>query len=228
MAFSRDGRLVQTNGEKGVLFWDASTGNEVKLVHDRENRYQRVAFSPIEDKFAGLRNGGLEVRSIASGDLISKIDAGGASMRHFDFSPDGKLVVAGLQDKTARAWSASTGRPVLTLMGHDDVVEQASVSPDGKLIVTSSLDRTVRVWDAETETEIAILRGPDNADESKFSLNGRLVVSISNNLVQVWRIFGSVQELINQACNVAPRFLSSKQRGSFAVNVSSVGTACQK
>ena len=49
------------------------------------------------------------------------------------FSPDGKLVAAGLADRTVHLWDVKTGQaygPVLR--GHTNQVESIDFSPDGK------------------------------------------------------------------------------------------------
>ena len=67
------------------------------------------------------------------------------------FSPDGKRIVSGSDDKTVRVWDAATGQPVgQPLTGHTDGVDSVAFSPDGTRIVSGSFDNTVRVWDADT------------------------------------------------------------------------------
>ena len=66
------------------------------------------------------------------------------------FSPDGKIVLTGSRDYTARLWDAATGRPLALPMTHQNVVTSVSFSPDGKTVLTGSYDKTARLWDATT------------------------------------------------------------------------------
>ncbi len=61
------------------------------------------------------------------------------------FSPDGKYVVSGSADGTARVWEAATSKEVAR-MNHDDSVISTAFSPDGKYVVSGSGDNTTRVW----------------------------------------------------------------------------------
>ena len=64
------------------------------------------------------------------------------------FSPDGKTILTGCQDKEARLWDAATGQ-FIGLLEHQGGVTAVAFSPDGKTILTGSLDGTVRLWDAD-------------------------------------------------------------------------------
>src|SRR5258706_601080 len=71
-----------------------------------------------------------------------------------NFSPDGKYVVSGSADNTARVWEAATGREVAR-MTHNGSVNSVAFSSDGKYVVSGSDDNTARVWIWHPEDLIA-------------------------------------------------------------------------
>jgi len=75
------------------------------------------------------------------------------------FSPDGRRIVTGSWDDTAKVWDAASGKVLLTLKGHIDWVRSVAFSPDGRRIATGSDDRTAKVWDAASGSEMLTLKG---------------------------------------------------------------------
>jgi WD40 repeat protein/tetratricopeptide (TPR) repeat protein len=53
-------------------------------------------------------------------------------------SPDGKTVLTGSKDKTARLWSAATGKELTPPLRHQGPVLAVAFSPDGKAVLTGS------------------------------------------------------------------------------------------
>ena len=66
------------------------------------------------------------------------------------FSPDGRAILTGSRDGTARLWDAATGRPLGPPLAHGDLVFHVALSPDGRRVLTGGHDGRVRIWDPAT------------------------------------------------------------------------------
>ena len=52
------------------------------------------------------------------------------------FSPDGKTIASGGDDNSVRLWDARSGRPRMTLAGHDSAVQAVAFSADEGLLAS--------------------------------------------------------------------------------------------
>ena len=80
-----------------------------------------------------------------------------AGVSSVDFSPDGRRMLSGSEDKTVKVWDTATGREILTLRGHRGLVLSVAFSPDGQRILTAGGEwgsgeklGEAKVWDTAT------------------------------------------------------------------------------
>ncbi len=133
-------------------------------------------------------------------------------------SRDGKMIVTGSMDKTARIWNVATGQLRFVLKGHTDGISCLTLSSDGKTLVTGSgltfsrdrqsgsgdksvrikpgsLDNTVRIWDVATGQQRFVLKGHTGAIFClTLSSDGKTLVTGSyDNTARIWDV-GTGQE----------------------------------
>lgn len=66
----------------------------------------------------------------------------GSPVWSVEFSPDGKYILVGGDNKTVKLWDFQTGQELQRFIGH-----RARFSPDGKHVLTESFSEGVGMWD---------------------------------------------------------------------------------
>lgn len=197
LAISHDGRRALTaNSEARVVrVWDLENLREI-LAPDPSSNDRLGPFLDLK------RRGGLLWSAAFSPDDTQILSVGGSEARLWDmrngtermsfsphgavasanFSPDGRRIVTGSWDNSAKIWNVETGHSELKLEGgHTGYVNSAVFSPDGKTVLTGSDDGTAKLWDSTTGTVLKTYAGHTGRVRSAiFSSDGKHVVTASN------------------------------------------------
>jgi eukaryotic-like serine/threonine-protein kinase len=105
------------------------------------------------------------------------------------FSPDGRRVLTGSDDHTARVWGLATGAAVGPPLGHKGPVVCVAFSPDGRSALTAGADGTARVWPLEDGAAATppLEHGGAPVARAAFSPHGRRVVTAcQDGVARVW------------------------------------------
>jgi WD40 repeat protein len=149
-AVTPDGRSLITASEDGELArWDLRSRKKTRTwrVETGGLRGVAVAVSPDGRTAAvGIRHG-LQLVDLRSGTTRTATAELAGSPSWVLFSPDGKMVVATNRDRTVTRWDVESARPLETLRGHSNFVQQPVFSPDGETLYTVSHDGTAIAWD---------------------------------------------------------------------------------
>ena len=130
------------------------------------------------------------LRNVAARDTATTLSGHTAKIMSVVFSPDGKSLASGSEDKTIKLWDVATGKNLATLSGHGQRVVSVAFSPDGKTLASASEDQTIRLWDVGTGKNAATFKGHARGVASvAFSADGKTLVSGSwDKTIRLWDV----------------------------------------
>ncbi|KAI5295032.1 hypothetical protein KEM52_002557 [Ascosphaera acerosa] len=233
LALSSDDRMLSSASNGSLKVWNVRTQTCLRTL---ECGYALCSAFLPGDKIVvvGTKNGELEVFDIASSTLLETIPAHDGPIWALDVHPDGKSMITGSADKTAKFWEfkvvqeeilgtrRTTPRLKLvhtrTLKVADDILS-LKFSPDARLLACSFLDNTVKVFFVDTLKLFLNLYGHKlpvlNLD---ISYDSKLIVTCSaDKNVRIWGLdFGDCHKALfaHQDSIMAVKFMPNNNEGN--------------
>ncbi len=168
-----------------------AAGNILNLLIQLECDLRNADFSTLTVWEAYLRRVNLYNVNFSHADLSKSVftEVFG-NIFSVAFSPDGKLLAAGIASNEIRQWNTVSGTLFNTYQEHTGWIYSVAFNSDGKLLASGSEDQTVRLWDVSTGQNLATLRGhTDRIWSVAFSPNGKLLASGSHDhTIRIWDI----------------------------------------
>ena len=180
IAFAENGITLATAAFTGVVeVWNLKTSQELTTFTKAKNDLTGpVAFSHDATRFAsrggsgtivfnslgsgyharGPGRGNIELWNITTGEQIpglwQDIDEGNANALALAFSPDNKILAAGIPRQGIRAWDINTGAELFNFNAVEPFGRKLVFSPDGKTLATNGTHVQTRVWNISTQRDI--------------------------------------------------------------------------
>ncbi len=227
VCFSPDATCLYGGSENGEVFllWDSlSSKRKIPLASSFLGHTCKVKAMCMYDKddkkylATGSSDGTAKLWNFETGALLQtytahpddfgkdfKLDPGQShplTIRSVCFTPDGKYLVTGCHDGTAKLWDTEARSQTKSLFNsiyfrsfkHSDKIRSVSVSPDGNLLATAGNDNSARLWnlkDLNQQEPVAIFEGEHTGPLTavKITPDGKwLATGSKDSLVKLWSI----------------------------------------
>lgn len=170
-------------------------------------------------KLPGL-GGNLELKPELNDELVLKGHT--ARVNSVNFSPDGKFLASGSDDKSVCLWDVINEELKGTLVEHHANVNSVSYSLCGNFLASGSDDRSICLWDVRSNSLLRALNGHSNAVNSvSYSPDGNFVISGSDDkTVCLWEVKTGVLLKVLREHTAAVEAVTYSPNGRYVASVS--------
>src|SRR5262249_29258056 len=131
------------------------------------------------------------------------------------FSPDGKTLASGGDNKAVVLWAIPTGKERRRIAVPESEIDVIAFSPDGRVLATGG--KQVRLWDAAVGRQLGTLDNGGSVASISFSADGALLCATGwPSIVAPGTVHGKVTVWEVASRKVLRRYEGAALRGIFA------------
>ena len=150
IAFSPDGTLLVTASSDGTgKLWDVAAGKPLHVV-EAPPHCVSAAFSPDGQTFAISSENNAMIFDAASGKRLHLLRGHQHTVKRIAFSPNGRWLATGSEDRTIRIWDVRTGKTRNVIASHQAQIYSLAFSPDGRTVASGDELGTIAFSHVET------------------------------------------------------------------------------
>ncbi len=198
VALSQDNQWMATGGfDQTVDVWNRATealefsfnidtGWVAAVDLNAEKGYLAVAI----DDHANHKINRIDLWDVNTRERLYKFQGHTARMRSLKISKDGKYMVSGSNDNTARVWDLENpDKAPLVLQGHSAWVISVDLSADGAYVVSGSDDGTAKSWDGRSGELLNTFNGHKAGVNVSITDNAKyLVTGSKDSSAKIWGV----------------------------------------
>ncbi|MBX9258005.1 caspase family protein [Desmonostoc muscorum CCALA 125] len=193
ISFSPDGKTIASGSwDKTIKLWNIESGESQTLLGHKDKVW-RVRYSPMNGNIIASASTDKTVRlwNAKTGEFLGKLKGNTDIVYDLSFSPDSKKIATASLDRTIKIWNTTTKEELETLENLQGQNGSYSLDfhPNGtKLAVVGYQDGSVKVWDLNTKIAKVIGHHEKAATFVRFSHDGRLLASSSDDgMIKLWK-----------------------------------------
>ncbi|XVE83655.1 hypothetical protein DITRI_Ditri16bG0104000 [Diplodiscus trichospermus] len=211
LQFSHNGKyLASSSNDRSAIIWEVDA-NGVSLKHKltgHQKPVSSVSWSPDDHQ---LLTCGVEevVRrwDVSSGECLHVYEKAGLGMVSCGWSPDGKWIFSGVNDKSICMWELD-GKELECWKGQRTLkISDLEITSDGKKIISICRETAILLLDREAKVERFIEEDQAITSFSSSKDNRFLLVNLLNQEIHLWNIEGDPKLVFKYRGHKRTRFI---------------------